>query len=134
MEFFTFWKIPDMFRILSAAIDANDDYVPEYNISKKTFVPRKIFVGYLPLGISHEDLKNHFIRFGAVKFAKICRGRQSVYSNYGFVEFAKQDSVKKAIEACKANKIYMKRNKLYVVPAFYTTVTDAAVEEDAESN
>ncbi|GFS41543.1 hypothetical protein TNIN_80671 [Trichonephila inaurata madagascariensis] len=105
---------------------AKDDNVPKHNVSKKVFVPKKIFVGQLPLGIGHNDLKNHFVRFGAVKFAKICRGRRSAYSNYGFVVFAKQNSVEQAIEAYKADKIYMKGNKLYVAPALDKTVTDAA--------
>ncbi|GFQ90844.1 hypothetical protein TNCT_558321, partial [Trichonephila clavata] len=73
--------------------------------------------------IGHEDLVNLFSRFGVVKFAKICRGRLSAYSNFGFVIFSRQDSVERAIEAGKMDKIYWKGQKLYVAHAFKKAVT-----------
>jgi RNA-binding protein Musashi len=62
--------------------------------------PRKVFVGGIPRsGVTSDDLKAHFARYGEVADAVVVMNPENgLCRGYGFVEFTDEASVLKALD------------------------------------
>lgn len=61
-------------------------------------VARRVYVGNLAWKTSWQDLKDHFVAAGEVKFADVLRGGGARSKGCGIVEFEHAESAKRAIE------------------------------------
>ncbi|KAJ1727741.1 hypothetical protein LPJ61_004419 [Coemansia biformis] len=90
-------------------------------------LPNKVFVGNLPFKTTDEQLKEFFATVGEVAEARvITRGKRSL--GYGFVAFASEESVRKAVEA--KDKMEMDGRPINVEEA--RPMTEDALKERAD--
>ena len=60
---------------------------------------RRLYVGNLPYAVTVDELKQEFLRFGAIREVKIINGPDGKSKGFGFVEFEKHEDAAEAMDA-----------------------------------
>ncbi len=79
-------------------------------------VNRRLYVGNLTYAVTVDELKQEFLRFGALREVKIINGPDGTSKGFGFVEFEKHEDAAEAMEAL--NDQELKGRKLRISEAF----------------
>ncbi|GFQ70603.1 hypothetical protein TNCT_319982 [Trichonephila clavata] len=89
----------------------------------KVYFMKTIFVAQLPVRTEREDLILIFSKYGVVTHVRICKGKKEN-------PLGSEEQAKRAIQACKIDRIFLQGEAIQVAPAFHKS----AIEMESDGN